>query len=61
VLHGTIGKDGVIRELKVVRGDPMLSAAALDAVQQWRYDPYKRDGSPIEMPIDITIDFNLNK
>ena len=59
VLHGTVGTDGILHDLAVVRGDPALSPAALEAVQQWRYEPYKRDGAPIAMPIDITIDFNL--
>ncbi len=61
VLHGTVGEDGVIRDLKLVSGNPMLSTAALEAVQQWRYEPYRRNGAPIAMPIDITIDFKLPK
>lgn len=60
VLHGIVGTDGMVHELSVVRGDAMLRQAALEAVQQWRYEPYKRDGTPIEMPLDITIDFNLS-
>jgi TonB family protein len=61
VLHGQVGKDGILHELAVVRGDPVLSPAALEAVQQWRYEPYKRNGAPVEMPVDITIVFNLPK
>jgi TonB family protein len=61
VLHGTVGQDGVIRELKLIQGDPVLSQAALEAVQQWKYEPYRKNGAPIPMPIDITIDFNLPK
>ena len=60
-LHGTVGTDGMVHELSVVRGDPLLRQAALEAVQQWQYEPYKRDGTPIAMPIDITINFNLSQ
>lgn len=59
VLHGIITQDGAIRDLKLVRGDPILAAAALEAVQQWKYEPYRRHGVAVAMPIDITIDFNL--
>jgi TonB family protein len=59
LLHGTVGTDGVIHELAVVSGDPILSSAARQAVEQWRYEPYRRDGAPIPVPIDITIDFKL--
>jgi TonB family protein len=61
VLHALIGKDGSIKQLKALRGDPMLSQAAVEAVRQWRYQPYKLDGAPVEMPIDITINFNMPK
>lgn len=61
VLHATIAKDGSLRDLKSVRGDRMLLQAAVDAVRQWRYQPYKLNGNPVDMPIDITINFNLPK
>jgi len=62
VVHALIGKDGTLHELKPVRGDnPMLVKAALNAVQQWRYEPSRMNGAPVEMPIDITIKFNLPK
>ncbi len=61
VLHAVIGKDGSMRQLKSVRGDPLLTQAAIDAVRQWRYQPYKLDGVPVDMPIDITINFNMPK
>lgn len=61
VLHGVIGKDGSVHQLKSVRGEPLLARAAINAVQQWRYEPYKLNGAPVDMPIDITINFNLPK
>ncbi|HVO63536.1 MAG TPA: TonB family protein [Terriglobales bacterium] len=61
LLHGTVAENGAMQDLKVVSGDPILSQAALAAVQQWKYEPYRRNGKPINMPIDISIDFNLPK
>lgn len=60
-LRGAVGPDGTVRDLQLVHGDPVLGDAALEAVQQWKYEPYRRNGLPILMPIEITIDFNLPK
>jgi TonB family protein len=60
-LRGAVGPDGIVRDLKLVHGDPVLGDAAVEAVEQWRYEPYRRNGLPILMPIEITIDFNLSK
>jgi len=60
-LRGAVGPDGIVRDLKLVHGDQILGDAALEAVEQWKYEPYRRNGVPILMPIEITIDFNLPK
>src|SRR5262249_29702577 len=39
-LEAVIGKDGVIKSLKVIHGDPLLTDAALDAAKRWKYKPY---------------------
>ncbi len=38
-IQALIGRDGVIRNLHVLSGPPLLLAAAIEAVQQWRYRP----------------------
>jgi TonB family protein len=57
VIDATVTAEGQVGELKLVSGDPMLSAAALDAVRQWRYTPYTLNGKPIPKPTRITISF----
>src|ERR1700679_2976153 len=42
-LHASIGKNGTVQELTVIGGHPMLVQAAIDAVKQWRYQPYLVD------------------
>jgi len=58
-LEVQIGGDGVVRNITVVDGDPVLAEAALQAVRQWRYRPYSVDGRPVEMQTRITIRFTL--
>ena len=36
VLQAVIGKDGTIRELRLISGHPMLAPAAIEAVKQWQ-------------------------
>ena len=56
-LLATIGADGSIRELKVTGGSPVLAAAAMTAVRQWRYNPAKLNGSPVEVQKEVIIVF----
>jgi periplasmic protein TonB len=59
-LRAIISKTGTIENLVVVRGHPMLSAAAIEAVRQWRYRPYLLNGEPIEVETEITVNFLLS-
>ena len=59
-IEATIDKEGMVTNPKVVKGDRILAAAALDAVRQWRYKPYYLDGEPVEIQTEITINFKGN-
>jgi protein TonB len=58
-LDAHIAKDGSISSVKVLSGDPVLAAAAADAVKQWKYKPYFLDGQPISIQTQITVNFKL--
>jgi len=60
-LVGVLGTDGRIRELRVLRGHPLLINAALDAVKQWVYAPTLLNGEPVEVQAPITVNFILNR
>ena len=59
VLQAWIGKDGSIRDLKLVDGSLLLGKAAVKAVRQWRYKPYLRNGAAVEAETYVTVDFKL--
>jgi TonB family protein len=61
VLHVIIDKQGAPAEMKVVRGPRELQKSALDAVKQWRWQPYLLNGEPIEVETDITVVYSLGK
>lgn len=59
VLKAVIYKDGNVGELGVVSGHPMLVQAAMDAVKQWVYRPYYRNGQPIDVETLVVVEFSL--
>ena len=59
VLKAVIGKDGTIAELRPLQGPQELTAAAIDAVQHWRFRPYELKGKPVEVETDIRLNFQL--
>ncbi len=59
-LRAIIGKDGTVRELELVDGNPLLAHAALVAVQNWRYQATRLNGEPVEVETYVTVNFVLN-
>ncbi|HYL69469.1 MAG TPA: energy transducer TonB [Candidatus Limnocylindria bacterium] len=58
-LRAIIGKDGTVRELQVMSGNPLLVQAARAAVLKWRYSPTLLNGEPVEVETYITASFVL--
>jgi protein TonB len=59
VLDVRIGKEGAVQEATVVSGDPVLAAAAVEAVRQWSFRPRMEGGHAVEMETEITLNFKL--
>jgi protein TonB len=59
ILEVTVGTSGKVEEVNVVEGHPMLIAAAVDAVRQWRYEPAKLNDVPTSSSVRITVVFRL--
>jgi len=59
VLQAVIGADGNIENLRVVSGPSILTAAAQQAVRQWRFKPYMQNGEPVETKATITVNFSI--
>jgi len=59
--QATIAKDGSVKDLQLVTGDPLLNVAARQAVMQWKYKPAVLNGKEIEVTQAIVVKFNLNR
>jgi TonB family protein len=61
-LEGVIGKDGAVTNLEVLPpANEELARATLDAVRQWRYEPTRLHGVPVDVTISITVDFQADR
>jgi TonB family protein len=57
VLELTLDASGQVRSAQVIDGDPMFAAAALHAVERWRFSPATRGGKNVPARIRYTIRF----
>ena len=55
----TIGPDGLVQNLQLVSGHPILVASATQAAQQWVYKPTLLNGNPVQVITTIDINFTL--
>ena len=58
VLQATIGRDGSVEDLKIVRGYFVLGKAAIAAVKQWQFKPYTLNGHAARTQTVITVNFD---
>jgi protein TonB len=61
VLDAVVDTTGKVAQVRVVKGNSLLAAAAVQAVRQWRYQPYQLNGEPIQVAVKITLNFELSK
>jgi protein TonB len=61
VLECVIGTDGRVTDIRVIRGQPLLDAAAVAAVQQWVYAPTRLNGRAVAVLMTVTIDFRISR
>jgi periplasmic protein TonB len=59
ILEAVIDAHGNVTSVQVLRSNPLLDQAAVDAVRQWRYMPARLNGQPIAVVVTVTINFSM--
>ncbi len=59
ILEVTIGTDGKVKDIKVIRSLPLLADAAVAAVRGWEYRPTMVDGKAVQVITTIPVNFAL--
>jgi protein TonB len=60
ILQALIGRDGMIQDLRVLSGPPILASAAQEAVRQWHFKPHYVGAQPVETRASITVNFMIS-
>jgi periplasmic protein TonB len=61
VIEATVNEDGSVSRAKVISGHPLLVNAAIDAVQQWKYEPTSLNGKPVAVILTAKVTFALSR
>jgi len=60
ILQALIGRNGLIQDLRVLSGPPILASAAQEAVKQWHFKPHYQGADPVETQARITVNFTIS-
>jgi TonB family protein len=55
LLDVDITKDGMPKHVRVRKGHPLLANAAVDAVRQWRWEPFRLNGKGVPVQTTVTV------
>ena len=59
ILEATVDESGAVRNVKVLRSQPMLDKAAMEAVAKWKYTPTLLNGVAVPIVMTVTVTFAL--
>jgi protein TonB len=59
VIDAIIDEQGKVVQARVVSGPGMLIGAALQSVEQWRYEPTRLNGEPVSIEMHVEVHFAL--
>ena len=60
ILQALIGKDGLIQNLRVLSGPPILAGAAEEAVRQWHFKPHYQGAEAVETQARVIVNFTIS-
>jgi TonB family protein len=60
ILEATVDREGRVNEIRVLRSHSLLDDAAVEAVQQWVYEPLMLNGQPQPFVLTVTLSFSLS-
>jgi len=61
ILEVVIRRDGTVGDIRVLRGlGAGLEERAEDAVRSWRFSPARRLGEPVDVIVEVAVEFSLH-
>ena len=59
ILEATVDEAGAVSDTRVLRSHSVLDQAAVEAVEQWRYEPLRLNGKAQPFVLTVTVSFSL--
>ena len=59
IVQALVGRDGLVKDVRVTKPIPGLSESAIDAVRKWRFKPAKSKGASIAVWVAVPVKFTL--
>ncbi len=56
-VEAEIDKTGRPTSVRIVKGDPALASAVVEAIKKWRWKPLKLNGVAVEVETKIMVNF----
>jgi TonB family protein len=60
IVQALVLQDGTVGDTKIVKSIPMLDAAAVASVMQWRFKPASSKGLPVAVWVAVPVKFSLH-
>lgn len=58
-LEALVGESGRVEEVKIVSGNPVLTAPAAAALRKWKFAPFTADGKAVKALAPVNFNFHL--
>jgi protein TonB len=58
-LEAVVAQNGTVETVTIVRGNPVLTKSAAEAVKKWKFTPFQNGGKPCRALAPLSISFKL--
>jgi TonB family protein len=59
-LEVVVGEDGVVTEVKILSGNPILTKPAAEALKKWRFHPFLQAGKAAAAVVNLSFEFDTH-
>ena len=58
-LEALVTESGLVEQVNIVSGNPMLTRPASDAVKKWKFTPFTSEGKAVKALVPVSMSFKM--